>query len=111
MCLNQNKCVINKITRNRCKACRFNKCSNQGMHIDNIRMGRIPKAEKFSQKTNEERMEHNDIDQNIESLNKEINALLLFSKHNHTNTTNLDPLLFYPKEFKFWINRQFEYRN
>ena len=39
--------MINVITRNRCKSCRFKKCIKEGMSIDGIRMGRIPKAEKI----------------------------------------------------------------
>lgn len=32
--------------RNRCKACRFNRCIQVGMSIEAVKMGRIPKAEK-----------------------------------------------------------------
>ena len=46
-CFQKNNCAINKITRNRCKACRFKKCLKEGMSIDGIRMGRIPKSEKL----------------------------------------------------------------
>lgn len=46
-CFQKNNCCINKITRNRCKACRFKKCIKEGMSIDGIRMGRIPKSEKL----------------------------------------------------------------
>lgn len=34
ICLNENKCPINKTTRNKCKSCRFRKCLRKGMSID-----------------------------------------------------------------------------
>ncbi|KAK7477190.1 hypothetical protein BaRGS_00031575 [Batillaria attramentaria] len=40
------KCVISPENRNRCKACRFRKCLEQGMAVDAVKMGRIPKVEK-----------------------------------------------------------------
>jgi len=33
-------------TRNRCKACRFKRCIEQGMAMENVKMGRIPKKVK-----------------------------------------------------------------
>ncbi|CAM4795194.1 unnamed protein product [Rotaria magnacalcarata] len=36
-------CVINTDNRNRCKSCRFHKCLKEGMSVDGVRMGRIPK--------------------------------------------------------------------
>ena len=33
-CFHQGKCQINKVSRNRCKSCRFKKCLREGMSID-----------------------------------------------------------------------------
>ena len=33
-------------TRNRCKACRFQRCLEQGMAMESVKMGRIPKKVK-----------------------------------------------------------------
>ncbi len=33
-------------TRNRCKACRFKRCVEQGMAMESVKMGRIPKKVK-----------------------------------------------------------------
>ena len=33
-------------TRNRCKACRFKRCMEQGMAMESVKMGRIPKKVK-----------------------------------------------------------------
>lgn len=46
-CIAKDNCVISKNTRNRCRSCRFKKCTREGMSIDGIRMGRIPKIEKL----------------------------------------------------------------
>lgn len=34
ICTNENNCLMNKITRNRCKSCRYRKCIKEGMSID-----------------------------------------------------------------------------
>ncbi|XP_055333450.1 LOW QUALITY PROTEIN: uncharacterized protein LOC129584999 [Paramacrobiotus metropolitanus] len=39
-------CEINRETRNRCKACRFQRCVQVGMALEAVKMGRIPKGEK-----------------------------------------------------------------
>ncbi|CAF1244366.1 unnamed protein product, partial [Adineta steineri] len=39
-------CVINTDNRNRCKSCRFQKCLKEGMSVEGVRMGRIPKLVK-----------------------------------------------------------------
>ncbi|XP_033727063.1 uncharacterized protein LOC117316533 [Pecten maximus] len=39
-------CVITPDTRHCCKGCRFRKCKENGMSIEAIKMGRIPKIEK-----------------------------------------------------------------
>ncbi|CAF1057702.1 unnamed protein product [Rotaria sordida] len=39
-------CIITADNRNRCKSCRFQKCLTEGMSIDGVRMGRIPKLVK-----------------------------------------------------------------
>jgi len=39
-------CVITSDNRNRCKACRFQKCLKEGMSVQGVRMGRIPKLVK-----------------------------------------------------------------
>ncbi|CAF1111604.1 unnamed protein product [Rotaria sordida] len=45
-CFLDDKCIINIETRNRCKACRFKRCLEQGMAIESVKMGRIPKKVK-----------------------------------------------------------------
>ena len=40
-----------KHTRIRCRSCRFKKCTKEGMSIDGIRMGRIPKVAKLKSLT------------------------------------------------------------
>ena len=45
-CFFGDKCVLNPKNRNKCKACRFQKCISVGMSFSGIKMGRIPKAEK-----------------------------------------------------------------
>ncbi|CAF4274305.1 unnamed protein product [Rotaria socialis] len=45
-CYFDNACLINVANRNRCKACRFRQCTNQGMSVDGVKMGRIPKLVK-----------------------------------------------------------------
>ncbi|CAF3400289.1 unnamed protein product [Rotaria socialis] len=45
-CFFGNKCIINMETRNRCKACRFKQCLQQGMSMESVKMGRIPKKVK-----------------------------------------------------------------
>ncbi|CAF2774678.1 unnamed protein product [Rotaria sp. Silwood2] len=42
-CFFGDKCIINIETRNRCKACRFKRCLKQGMAMESVKMGRIPK--------------------------------------------------------------------
>jgi hypothetical protein len=42
------KCVVNTDTRNRCKPCRFNRCLEQGMSMDSVKLGRIPKSVKMN---------------------------------------------------------------
>jgi hypothetical protein len=41
-CFFDKKCPINIDTRNRCRSCRFNRCLEQGMSMNNVKMGRIP---------------------------------------------------------------------
>jgi len=45
-CYFGSKCPLMPENRNRCKACRFNRCLSVGMSIEAVKMGRIPKAEK-----------------------------------------------------------------
>lgn len=45
-CYFDNSCVINVTNRNRCKACRFRRCLDEGMSVDGVKMGRIPKLVK-----------------------------------------------------------------
>ncbi|CAF1435496.1 unnamed protein product, partial [Didymodactylos carnosus] len=42
-CFFGNTCVFNGETRNRCKSCRFKKCIAEGMSMEAVKMGRIPK--------------------------------------------------------------------
>ncbi|CAF1512032.1 unnamed protein product [Rotaria sp. Silwood1] len=45
-CYFDNACLINVANRNRCKACRFRRCIDEGMSVDGVKMGRIPKLVK-----------------------------------------------------------------
>ncbi|CAF0780696.1 unnamed protein product [Adineta ricciae] len=45
-CYFGDKCIINTDNRNRCKSCRFQKCLKEGMSVEGVRMGRIPKSVK-----------------------------------------------------------------
>ncbi|UJR26525.1 hypothetical protein I4U23_007848 [Adineta vaga] len=45
-CYFDNSCLINVSNRNRCKACRFRRCISEGMSVDGVKMGRIPKIVK-----------------------------------------------------------------
>lgn len=45
-CYFDNACLINVTNRNRCKACRFRRCLDEGMSVDGVKMGRIPKLVK-----------------------------------------------------------------
>ena len=75
------------------------------MSIDGIRMGRIPKSEKLKLKNNQEITSNNF---QRETINKEISALLLLNQTNQLNKSNMDPILYYPKEFKYWLNSQLD---
>lgn len=55
-------------TRNRCKACRFKRCVEQGMAMESVKMGRIPKKvkeralrdyQKYQEKISQQEMEDN----------------------------------------------------
>ncbi|CAF3437133.1 unnamed protein product [Rotaria socialis] len=45
-CYFDNSCLVNVTNRNRCKACRFQRCIDKGMSVDGVKMGRIPKLVK-----------------------------------------------------------------
>ncbi|UJR36452.1 hypothetical protein I4U23_029175 [Adineta vaga] len=45
-CYFGDKCIVNTDNRNRCKSCRFQKCLTEGMSVEGVRMGRIPKSVK-----------------------------------------------------------------
>lgn len=45
-CYFGDKCIIDSHNRNRCKSCRFQKCLNEGMSVEGVKMGRIPKLVK-----------------------------------------------------------------
>ncbi|XP_069132424.1 uncharacterized protein [Argopecten irradians] len=45
-CFFGGSCLLTPQNRSRCKACRFQMCLKQGMAIDAVKMGRIPKLEK-----------------------------------------------------------------
>ncbi|GAV04557.1 hypothetical protein RvY_14824 [Ramazzottius varieornatus] len=45
-CYMGGRCHISFDSRVRCKRCRFEKCVNQGMSLDAVRLGRIPKSQK-----------------------------------------------------------------
>lgn len=45
-CYFGDRCIVNTDNRNRCKSCRFQKCLKEGMSVEGVRMGRIPKLVK-----------------------------------------------------------------
>ncbi|XP_060072442.1 uncharacterized protein LOC132552296 [Ylistrum balloti] len=45
-CFFGGSCALTPQNRSRCKACRFQMCLKQGMAVDAVKMGRIPKLEK-----------------------------------------------------------------
>lgn len=70
-CFFGDKCVINMETRNRCKACRFKRCIQQGMAMESVKMGRIPKKVKekalrdyFKQHSNKYQYDQQPLDDN-----------------------------------------------
>ncbi|XP_076288485.1 ecdysone-induced protein 78C isoform X3 [Lasioglossum baleicum] len=42
-CLRDGKCLVIRLSRNRCQYCRFKKCLAVGMSRDSVRYGRVPK--------------------------------------------------------------------
>jgi len=72
-CFFGDRCVINLETRNRCKACRFKRCLQQGMAIESVKMGRIPKklkekALREHQKQQERQFLSQSFDENLSFL-------------------------------------------
>ncbi|KAE9553329.1 hypothetical protein FO519_003442 [Halicephalobus sp. NKZ332] len=47
-CHKQNKCPIDRVNRNRCQACRFQKCLDMGMSRETVRSDRGPRKRKLS---------------------------------------------------------------
>jgi hypothetical protein len=45
-CYFGDRCIVTTDNRNRCKSCRFQKCLKEGMSVEGVRMGRIPKLVK-----------------------------------------------------------------
>lgn len=50
-CLRDGKCVIVRLSRNRCQYCRFRKCLAVGMSKDSVRYGRMPRRTRSSEPT------------------------------------------------------------
>lgn len=120
------------MTRNRCKSCRFKKCIREGMSIDGIKMGRIPKLEKLkalnksdecglAQHDNEEELEDDCfiLDNNNNSMtgfnsnyarkNSEVdsqNALELYKAISRSKQEEDD---LRKKEFDIWLNFQMDF--
>ncbi|CAF1262508.1 unnamed protein product [Rotaria sordida] len=72
-CLFANKCIVSTGTRNRCKSCRFNRCIEQGMSMDNVKMGRIPKKIKekalcYYKECQEKNIDHETEDDKMEVM-------------------------------------------
>lgn len=55
-CFFGGRCVVNIETRNRCKACRFRRCIEEGMSMESVKMGRIPK--KIKEQALREKQQH-----------------------------------------------------
>ena len=77
-------------------------------------MGRIPISEKLKSLTksieNKEKKQSLD---NSNGLNREINAVVLYNNKN-TNyfcDFNDEAIIFYPKEFRNWLNSKLDYSN
>ena len=75
-------------------------------------MGRIPISEKFKSiaKSIEKEEKKNSLS-SANDLNREINAVVLYNNKN-TNyfcDFNEEAIIFYPKEFRNWLNSQLDY--
>lgn len=85
-------------------------------------MGRIPKSEKIktTQLDDQNNLKNSIREQTASinpglvfnrNLNKEINALVVFNKNTPSNIFNSESIIYYPKEFKYWLNSQLEFSN
>ncbi|CAF0892663.1 unnamed protein product [Didymodactylos carnosus] len=74
-CYFGDSCIINLDNRNRCKSCRFRKCMNEGMSVNGVRMGRIPKLvkEKALQDLREQTFGEEELHENLFRLGDEKN--------------------------------------
>lgn len=125
-CYNKNNCIINMITRNRCKSCRFKKCVKQGMSIDGIRMGRIPKSEKLNALKKQKSLNITDDETNVSTeethAQSEERELEREEENSMTDTEIKDSAMvicnqkyneieapYRRKEFKCWLNSQIEF--
>ncbi|CAF4950911.1 unnamed protein product [Rotaria sp. Silwood1] len=74
-CLFGNKCIVTIGTRNRCKSCRFNRCIEQGMSMDCVKMGRIPKKVKEKALRYHKKLQEKNIYHEIEDEKKKVMIL------------------------------------
>ncbi|CAF3838385.1 unnamed protein product [Rotaria sp. Silwood1] len=74
-CLFGNKCIVTTGTRNRCKSCRFNRCIEQGMSMDCVKMGRIPKKVKEKALRYHKKLQEKNIYHEIEDEKKKVMIL------------------------------------
>ncbi|CAF2851584.1 unnamed protein product [Rotaria sp. Silwood2] len=85
-CLFGNKCIVSAGTRNRCKSCRFNRCIKQGMSMDSVKMGRIPKKIKEKALRYHRNFQEKNTNHEIEDENMEV---MILSPHSDWNSSNL----------------------
>ncbi|CAF4546843.1 unnamed protein product, partial [Rotaria sp. Silwood2] len=84
-CLFGNKCIVSAGTRNRCKSCRFNRCIKQGMSMDSVKMGRIPKKIKEKALRYHRNFQERNTNHEIEDENMEV---MILSPHSDWNSSN-----------------------
>lgn len=65
-------------------------------------MGRISKSDKLKSTRQEDSIA-------CSSMNKEINALIIFNRSNPVSKYVNDCTIYFPKEFKLWLNSQLDF--
>lgn len=89
-CYFDNTCLINVTNRNRCKACRFRRCIDEGMSVDGVKMGRIPKLvkERALQELKEQQMKE---EEKVTTVNEACIRTASCSSISDRSVENYDP--------------------
>ncbi|CAF2522874.1 unnamed protein product [Rotaria sp. Silwood2] len=94
-CYFDNSCLVNVTNRNRCKACRFQRCIDKGMSVDGVKMGRIPKLVKeralLEQKEQQMRQEATLTESNERADEENIRDSSCSSLSDRSSIENYDP--------------------